>query len=366
MSSSFGTLFRLTTFGESHGVGVGVVVDGCPPRLALEVEHIQHDLDRRRPGQSRLVTQRNEADQAEVLSGVFGGYTTGTPIAVLVRNADHNPGAYEHLRDVYRPSHADFTYDAKYGFRDWRGGGRASARETIGRVAAGAIARRLLTEVAGVEVIAWVQRVADIEADVEDTDVTYDAVESSPTRCPDPAAAELMTEAIEEARRDGDSLGGTVMCLARNVPAGLGEPVFDKLDADLAAALMSLPAAKGVEIGSGFAGTLCSGLTHNDPFEFNQRIRTVTNHSGGIQGGISNGENILARVAFKPTATVAGEQTTVTREGTAATLEAKGRHDPCVLPRAVPLVEAMVLLSLADHWLRQRAVDVLPTLDQLP
>ena len=366
MSSSFGTLFRVTTFGESHGPGVGVVVDGCPPRLALDVDDLQHDLDRRRPGQSRLVTQRDEADRAEILSGVFAGYTTGTPVAVLVRNKDHNPGAYEHLRDVYRPSHADFTYDAKYGFRDWQGGGRASARETVGRVAAGAIARRLLEVAAGIEVLAWVQTVGDIEAEVDQDAVNLDDVEREPTRCPDPVAAAAMTEAIEDARRSGDSLGGTVMCIARGVAAGLGEPVFDKLDADLASALMSLPAAKGVEIGSGFAGTQMTGLTHNDPFEAADRTRTASNRSGGIQGGISNGENIVTRVAFKPTATIASEQKTVTRDGEATTLAAKGRHDPCVLPRAVPMVEAMVLLTLADHFLRQHAINVLPMLDERP
>ena len=366
MSSSFGTLFRVTTFGESHGPGVGVVIDGCPPRLALDVADLQRDLDRRRPGQSRLVTQRDEADQAEILSGVFAGYTTGTPLAVLVRNADHNPGAYEHLRAVYRPSHADFTYDAKYGFRDWQGGGRASARETIGRVAAGAVARRLLEVAAGIEVLGWVQSITDIEADVDDATVSLDEVENHPTRCPDPTAAAAMSEAIEGARHNGDSLGGTVMCIARGVPAGLGEPVFDKLDADLAGALMSLPAAKGVEIGSGFAGTLMTGLSHNDPFTAADGIRTASNRSGGIQGGISNGESIVTRVAFKPTATIASEQKTVTRDGEAATLAAKGRHDPCVLPRAVPMVEAMVLLTLADHFLRQHAINVLPMLDERP
>ncbi|MEM7140465.1 MAG: chorismate synthase [Actinomycetota bacterium] len=367
MASSFGTLFRVSTFGESHGGGVGVIVDGCPPRLALTVDELQFDLDRRRPGQSRLVTQRDEADQAEILSGVFEGHTTGTPIAVLVRNKDHNSGAYDHLKDVYRPSHADFTYDAKYGFRNWAGGGRASARETIGRVAAAAIARKLLREVAGVEVLAWVSSVADIDASVHGDEVTLEAIEADPTRCPDPEAATAMTTAIEQARRDGDSLGGVVTCIARNVPAGLGEPVFDKLDADLAGGLMSLPAAKGVEIGSGFAGTRMSGLTHNDPFEPGEDgPRTSTNHSGGIQGGISNGADITCRVAFKPTGTIASEQKTVTRDGDATTLAAKGRHDPCVLPRAVPMVEAMVLLSLADHWLRQRAVDVLPAFDVRP
>lgn len=367
MSSSFGTLFRVSTFGESHGGGVGVVIDGCPPRLPLSVEELQLDLDRRRPGQSRLVTQRDEADQAEILSGVFEGYTTGTPIAVLVRNKDHNSGAYDHLRDVYRPSHADYTYDAKYGFRNWAGGGRASARETIGRVAAAAIARKLLTAMHGIEVLAWVSSVNDIDATVDLSTLTLDQVEADPTRCPDPDAATRMTTAIEQARRDGDSLGGVVSCIARHVPPGLGEPVFDKLDADLAGGLMSLPAAKGVEIGSGFAGTRMTGLAHNDPFTpGTDGPRTTTNNSGGIQGGISNGEEITCRIAFKPTGTIASEQDTVTRDGDATTLAAKGRHDPCVLPRAVPMVEAMVLLSLADHALRQHATDVLPHFDARP
>jgi len=368
MASSFGTLFRVSTFGESHGGGVGVVIDGCPPRLALDLADIQFDLDRRRPGQSRLVTQRDEADQAEILSGVFEGYTTGTPIAILVRNKDHNSGAYDHLRDVYRPSHADYTYDAKYGFRNWAGGGRASARETIGRVAAAAIARRLLHEMAGVDVLAWVDQVGSIDAAVDVESVTLEEVEADPTRCPDPEAAARITEAIEQARRDGDSLGGVVRAVARRVPAGLGEPVFDKIDADLAAALMSLPAAKGIEIGSGFAGTRLTGLAHNDPFEPGPdgQIRTTTNHSGGIQGGITNGADITARVAFKPTGTIASEQKTVTRDGEATTLAARGRHDPCVLPRAVPMVEAMMLLVLADHLLRQRAIDVLPPLPERP
>ncbi|MEM8619828.1 MAG: chorismate synthase [Actinomycetota bacterium] len=367
MSSSFGSIFRVTTFGESHGGGVGVVVDGCPPRLALSVDDLQVDLDRRRPGQSRLVTQRDEADRAEILSGVFEGFTTGTPLAILVRNKDHNSGAYDHLKDVYRPSHADFTYDAKYGFRNWAGGGRSSARETVGRVAAAAIARTLLRTVADIEVLAWVDQVSDINASVDADEVTLEAIEADPTRCPDPPAAAQMTTAIEEARRDGNSLGGVVSCVARNVPPGLGAPVFDKLDASLAGGLMSLPAAKGVEIGSGFAGTRMTGLSHNDPFEpGDDGPRTSSNRSGGIQGGISNGADVTCRVAFKPTGTIASEQKTVTRDGDPTTLAARGRHDPCVLPRAVPMVEAMVLLSLADHWLRQRAVDVLPPLDHRP
>ncbi|MCY4067562.1 MAG: chorismate synthase [Acidimicrobiaceae bacterium] len=364
MSSTFGTLFRVTTFGESHGGGVGVVVDGCPPRLPLAPADIQADLDRRRPGQSRLVTQRDESDTAEVLSGVFGGRTTGTPIAILVRNSDARPEAYEQLRDVYRPSHADYTYDAKYGLRDWAGGGRASARETVGRVAAAAVARKLLRATAGMEVLGWVQSVRDIAADADPAAVTVADVEAGPTRCPDPGAAERMTAAIEAARRDGDSLGGVVQCVCRGVPAGLGEPVFDKLEASLAAAMLSLPAAKGFEIGSGFGGARLSGSQHNDEFVTGDsgEIRTATNRSGGVQGGISNGEDVLFRVAFKPTATIASEQRTVTRDGEAATLAARGRHDPCVLPRAAPVVEAMALLVLADHWLRQQATDVLPPL----
>jgi chorismate synthase len=362
MSSSFGTLFRVSTFGESHGGGVGVVIDGCPPRLPIDEASIQRDLDRRRPGQSRLVTQRDEEDRAEILSGVFEGRTLGTPIAVLVRNKDHLPAAYDHLKDVYRPSHADFTYEAKYGVRDHRGGGRSSARETIGRVAAGAIARQLLATVAGIEVLAWVSQVHDIDAAIDPSAVTLDDVETTPTRCPSPAEAERMVAAIEQARRNGDSLGGVVECVVRNMPPGLGEPVFDRLDADLAKAMLSLPAAKGFEVGSGFRGTRLTGLQHNDPFipGADGRPRTATNHSGGVQGGISNGEDLLLRVAFKPTATIASAQQTVDRDGNPVELAAKGRHDPCVLPRAVPMVEAMVLLVLADHWLRQKALDVLP------
>ncbi len=361
VSSSFGQLFRLSTFGESHGPAVGVVLDGCPPRLPIDEAAIQHDLDRRRPGQSRLVTQRDEADRVEILSGLHEGLTTGTPIAMVVTNADQKPGAYDHLKDLYRPSHADYTYRAKYGVRDHRGGGRASARETIGRVAAGAVARRLLARATGVEVLAWVSSVGDIAVDLDPATVRFDDVEADPTRCPDPDAARAMTDAIEQARRDGDSLGGVVTLVARAVPVGLGEPVFDKLDADLAKAMLSLPAAKGFEIGSGFAGTRMTGRDHNDPFEpGDDGPRTTSNHSGGVQGGISNGADIVCRVAFKPTATIASAQKTVDVDGNAVELAARGRHDPCVLPRAVPLVEAMALLVLADHWLRQRAVDVLP------
>jgi chorismate synthase len=360
VSSSFGQRFRLSTFGESHGPAVGVVVDGCPPRLTIDVETIQRDLDRRRPGQSRLVTQRDEGDRVEILSGLHEGRTTGTPIAMVVTNADQRPGAYDHLKDLYRPSHADWTYRAKYGLRDHRGGGRSSARETIGRVAAGAVARELLRTAAGIEVVGWVSSVHDIAVDLDPAEVQLADVEADPTRCPHPDTARAMTEAIEAARRDGDSLGGVVTMVARGVPAGLGEPVFDKLDAELAKAMLSLPAAKGFEIGSGFAGTRMTGRDHNDPFVPGpDGPRTETNHSGGVQGGISNGADIVCRVAFKPTATISSPQKTVDVAGNPVELEAKGRHDPCVLPRAVPLVEAMALLVLADHWLRQRSTDVL-------
>jgi len=362
MSSQLGTIFRIATFGESHGGGVGVVVDGCPPRLALSAEDIQRDLDRRRPGQSRLTTPRQEADRVEILSGVFEGRTLGSPIALLVRNEDARPEAYAEMKDLYRPSHADYTTEAKYGVRNWQGGGRASARETIGRVAAGAIARKLLATAANVEVLSWVGRVHTLDSKVDPESVTLAQIEASLVRCPDREASARMEEAIDAARRRGDSLGGVVECVARGVPPGLGEPVFHKLEADLAQALLSLPASKGFEIGSGFAGTHMTGIEHNDAFVPGPdgRPRTATNRSGGIQGGISNGERIELRVAFKPTATIRLEQDTVDREGHAARLAAGGRHDPCVLPRAVPMVEAMVCLVLADHWLRQRAVDALP------
>jgi chorismate synthase len=365
VSSLFGHTFQLATFGESHGGAVGVVVDGCPPRLPLSAEEIQRDLDRRRPGQSRLTTPRQEDDRVEILSGVFEGHTLGTPIALLVANRDARPSAYEHMKDLYRPSHADYTTEAKYGIRNWQGGGRASARETVGRVAAGAIARKLLAAGAGVEVLAWVRRVHEVEAKLDPASVSLEAVESSPVRCPEPGAAEEMIRLIDAARERGDSLGGVVECVARGVPPGLGEPVFHKLEADLAFGLMSLPASKGFEIGSGFAGARMTGIEHNDPFVpgAEGRPRTTANRSGGVQGGISNGEDVVVRVAFKPTATISQAQETVTRAGEAVTLAARGRHDPCVLPRAVPMVEAMVCLVLADHWLRQRSVDVLPPLD---
>lgn len=356
MGNTFGHLFRITTFGESHGGGVGVVIDGCPPRLEISLEEIQFELDRRRPGQSKITTPRNEADRCEILSGVFEGKTLGTPIALLVRNKDQRSQDYDEMASKYRPSHADATYDAKYGIRNFQGGGRSSARETIGRVAAGAIAKKILHQAFGVEIIAYVKRIKDLEGVVDPETVTLDQVESNITRCPDAEAAERMIDLIEQVRKEGDSIGGVVECVARQVPRGLGMPVFDKLEADLAKAVMSLPATKGFEIGSGFAGTLMTGSEHNDEFytDDQSNIRTVTNRSGGVQGGISNGENILLRVAFKPTATIRKEQRTVTRDGEEVTLAAKGRHDPCVLPRAVPMVEAMVALVLCDHLLRQR------------
>jgi chorismate synthase len=357
MGNTFGHLFRVTTWGESHGPGVGAVIDGCPPRLPIASEDIQVELDRRRPGQSKIVTQRREADRVEILSGVHEGVTLGTPISLLVRNEDTRSGDYEEMRTKYRPSHADFTYQAKYGVRAWEGGGRSSARETVGRVAAGAIARKLLAlQAGGVEIVAWVSQVHSIEASVDASSVTRDAIESNIVRCPDAAVAERMIERIDQARRDGDSLGGVVTAVVRRVPVGLGDPVFDRLEADLAKAMLSLPAAKGFEIGSGFAGTRMTGSEHNDPFYAEAgRVRTRTNRSGGVQGGISNGEDLFMRVAFKPTATILREQETVDVEGHDTTIKPRGRHDPCVLPRAVPIVEAMISLVLADAWLRQRA-----------
>ena len=354
MGNTFGHLFRVTTFGESHGGGVGVIIDGCPPRLSISPEEIQWELDRRRPGQSKITTPRKEADKCEILSGVFEGKTLGTPISILVRNKDTRSQDYDEMVHTYRPSHADATYDAKYGIRNWQGGGRSSARETIGRVAAGAIAKKILHQVANVEIIGYVKRIQDLEGVVDANTVTLEQVESNIVRCPDAECAEQMIERIEQIGRQGDSVGGVVECIARNMPKGLGSPVFDRLEADIAKGVMSLPATKGFEIGSGFAGTLLTGSEHNDEFytDENGDIRTVTNRSGGVQGGISNGENIILRVAFKPTATIRKEQRTVNREGEETLLAAKGRHDPCVLPRAVPMVEAMVALVMCDHLLR--------------
>ena len=357
MGNTFGHLFRITTYGESHGGGVGVIIDGCPPRIEISEAEIQVDLDRRKPGQSKITTPRKEEDKCEILAGVFEGKTLGTPISILVRNKDARSQDYSEMSEKFRPSHADATYQAKYGIRNWQGGGRSSARETIGRVAAGSIAKKILHQVAGVEIIAYVKRIQNLEAIIDSDTVTLAQVESNIVRCPDSEMAEKMISAIELVRRDGNSIGGIIECVARNVPVGLGSPVFDKLEADLAKAIMSLPATKGFEIGSGFEGTRLTGREHNDEFyRDGDRTRTITNRSGGIQGGISNGENIIIRAAFKPTATIMQEQKTVDIHGEETTLIARGRHDPCVLPRAVPMVEAMVALVLCDHLLRQKAI----------
>lgn len=358
MTSRFGHLFSVTTFGESHGGGVGVVVDGCPAGHAFDLARIQAQLARRRPGQSALTSPRDEKDQVEVLSGIDPdtGRTLGTSIAMMVRNENQKSKDYGNLAELYRPSHADYTYEAKFGLRAVAGGGRASARETIGRVAAGALAEQLLEAWSKVEIVAWVDSVADVGSALPDEQTVSRAdVDRTDVRCPDPAAAPRMIEAIEEARRARDSVGGVVRCVIRNVPVGLGEPVFDKLTADLAKAMMSLPATRGFEVGEGFLATRLRGSQHNDPFyQDGARVRTRTNHSGGIQGGISNGEPIRLAVAFKPVATIFLPQETVTRSGESVTFQAKGRHDPCVLPRAVPMVEAMAALVLVDHVLRQR------------
>lgn len=358
MFSTFGHVFRITTFGESHGGGVGVVVDGCPAGVEISVEEIQAELTRRRPGQSILTTPRQEEDQVQVLSGLFEEKTLGTPIALLVHNKDARPSSYEKFKDIYRPSHADYTYQAKYGIRNWMGGGRASARETIGRVAAGSIAAQVMRRSFPLQVVAWVESVHTVCAaqDIDPATVTREAVESNPVRCPHSERAEEMFQAIDSARRDQNSVGGVVACVARGVPPGLGEPVFSKLEAELARAMLSLPAVKGFEIGSGFAGTRMTGAEHNDSFRMRDgAVGTTTNHSGGVQGGISNGEPVFFRVAFKPTATIGKVQDTVNEQGEDCQLEARGRHDPCVLPRAVPIVEAMTHLVLVDAFLLQRA-----------
>jgi chorismate synthase len=356
VANTFGHLFRITTWGESHGGGVGVVVDGCPPRLKLTEADIQPDLDRRRPGQSRIVSPRKESDTVQILSGTFEGRTLGTPISLWVRNEDARSQAYTEMATKFRPSHADYTYFAKFGIRAWPGGGRTSARETIGRVAGGAIAKKILRERFGVEVLAYVKQVQRITAVVDPERVRLRDVEASIVRCPDPAAAARMIRLIEKMRRAGDSVGGIVEGVVRGAPPGWGEPVFDRLEADLAKAMLSLPASKGFDIGSGFGGIAMTGREHNDAFRMKGgRVRTVTNRSGGVQGGISNGETIFFRVAFKPVATVMHPQDTVDVKFKNTTLKGRGRHDPCVLPRAVPMVEAMAALTLVDHALRQEA-----------
>lgn len=361
MSSSFGNLFRISTFGESHGKGLGVIVDGCPSGLAISESDIQTELDRRKPGQSKLTTPRKEEDKVEIWSGLFEGRTTGTPIGMLIANTDQRSHDYGDMEELYRPSHADYTYDLKYGFRDHRGGGRSSARETAGRVAAGAIARKLLREACGTEILAYVSQVGQVDAATDPLAATFAAVEANIVRCPDATAAEKMIEAIDAARKAQDSLGGVIQLVIKNAPKGIGEPVFHRTEAELARAFLSLPATKGFEIGSGFAGTRLRGSQHNDAFVNKAPksgaagIGTETNRSGGIQGGITNGEPILARIAFKPTATISMPQKTVDKKGKERVLEAKGRHDPCVLPRAVVIVEAMAALVLVDLFLEQRA-----------
>ncbi|XAR72094.1 Chorismate synthase [Bertholletia excelsa] len=360
VGSTYGTHFRVTTFGESHGGGVGCVIDGCPPRLPLSEADMQVDLDRRRPGQSRITTPRKETDTCEIYSGVSEGMTTGSPIMVKVPNTDQRGHDYSEMSKAYRPSHADATYDFKYGVRSVQGGGRSSARETIGRVAAGAVAKKILKQFSGTEILAYVSQVHKVvlpEDLIDHENLTLDQIESNIVRCPNPEYAEKMIAAIDDVRVRGDSVGGVVTCIARNVPRGLGSPVFDKLEAELAKAALSLPATKGFEFGSGFAGTFLTGSEHNDEFFIDKdgRIRTRTNRSGGIQGGISNGEIINMRIAFKPTSTIGRRQNTVTRDKHETELIARGRHDPCVVPRAVPMVEAVVALVLVDQLMAQYA-----------
>lgn len=355
--NSFGQLFRITTFGESHGGAVGVVVDGCPPGLKITEADIQKELDRRKPGQSSITTPRSEQDEIHIMSGVHEGKTTGTPIMLVAHNKDVRSEDYNNLKDLYRPGHADFTYEMKYGIRDWKGSGRASARETLARVAAGAIAKKYLEEHLGIEFLSYVEQVADIRTDVDFTTVTQEMIESNIIRCPDAKVAPKMIELVDSVRRDGDSVGGVIFGCIKNVPIGLGEPVFDKLPADLGKAMLSINAVKGFEIGSGFAGTMLRGSQHNDEFyiDSNGKPRTRTNHAGGTLGGISNGETIYFRVAVKPVSTISKPQHTVDRANHEVGLEATGRHDPCVLPRAVPIVDAMAALVIMDHYLRNKA-----------
>ena len=354
--NSFGTIFRLTTFGESHGKGIGGVIDGCPSNVELNLEEVQHQLDRRRPGQSEVSTQRAESDTVQFYSGILDGKTLGTPIGFFIPNKDQQSEDYDELRDVFRPSHADFTYQSKYGIRDHRGGGRSSARETACRVVAGAIASQILNQL-GIKITAYVQQVGPIAIEAPYSDLDLSKIDSNEIRCPDVVTAEKMKELILQTKEEGDSLGGVIQCIVQGTPVGLGAPVFDRLEADLAKAMLSINAVKGFEIGSGFAGIKLKGSEHNDSFIIEAgEIGTTTNNSGGVQGGISNGEDIVFKVAFKPTATISKSQKTVNMAGEEVDLEAKGRHDPCVVPRAVPIVESMAAITLLDHYLRQRAV----------
>ena len=356
--NSFGNLFRITTFGESHGKAIGVIIDGCPAGLNIDLTLVQKQLDRRKPGQSAITTQRKESDNVNFLSGIFEGKTLGTPIAAIIPNQDQQSSDYDLLKDVYRPSHADYTYAQKYGHSDHRGGGRSSARETACRVVAGSIAEQMLSTI-GIEIIAFVSSVGSIDSKVDISKLSRERVDFSLVRCPDELASAQFTQAIEDARNEGDSLGGTITCIIKNCPVGLGEPVFDRLQADLAKAMLSINAVKGFEYGSGFEGTKLKGSEHNDEFVFeNEAIKTSSNNSGGIQGGISNGMEIHFKLAFKPTATIAKSQQTLDIYGAEVTLNATGRHDPCVLPRAVPIVEAMAALVLADHYLRAKTARI--------
>jgi chorismate synthase len=356
--NSFGQLFRITTFGESHGGAVGVVVDGCPAGIAITEEEIQKELDRRKPGQSSITSPRKEQDIIHILSGLFEGKTTGTPLLLIAYNADVKSEDYHNLKTLYRPSHADYTYEAKYGFRDWRGSGRASARETLARVASGAIAKKYLKETVGIEIFSFVEQVGPIETIIDTETVTAEMIDANIMRCPDQQKASEMISLVEKIRDEGDSIGGVIRCVIKGVPKGLGEPVFDKLSADLGKAMLSINAVKGFDIGSGFGGTRLKGSEHNDEFFTDEKgtIRTKTNNAGGTLGGISTGENIYFRVAFKPVATIKKEQTTITTKGEKTKLQAAGRHDPCVLPRAVPIVDAMSALVLMDHYLRHKAL----------
>ena len=352
--NSFGQIFKISTFGESHGLAIGVIIDGCPPNIEFHLAYIQHDLDRRKPGQSAIVTQRKESDTVQVLSGIFEGKTTGTPIALLIPNEDQRSQDYSHIADKYRPSHADFTYQKKYGIRDYRGGGRSSARETAARVAAGAVAKMVLKTV-GVSTYAFVSQVGHIQYKADYKTLNINNIESNDIRCPDDKIAAEMIDLIKKIKKEGDTIGGVVSCVANGVPVGWGEPVFDRLHADLGKAMLSINAAKGFEYGSGFEGVNMKGSEHNDVFEAdNEQVTTVTNHSGGIQGGISNGEQIYFRVAFKPVATIIPAQNTVNEANEKVEITGRGRHDPCVVPRAVPIVEAMCALVLVDHYLRQK------------
>ncbi len=354
MSNSFGTLFRITTFGESHGTGIGVVIDGCPAGVTIDEDLISRDLTRRKPGQSKITTQRREDDEYQILSGTFEGKTTGTPLAIFIPNKNARSKDYSHISDKYRPSHADFTYDAKYGIRDYRGGGRSSARETAARVASGAVAKMILSS-EGIAISAFVSSVGDIRAP-HYSEMDLSAAENNIVRCPDPATAEQMIELIDQVRKDRDTIGGVVTCVISGCSPGLGEPVFNKLHASLGHAMLGINAVKGFEYGSGFAGTKMRGSEHNDSFEMKEnKIRTKTNYSGGIQGGISNGEDIYFDVAFKPVATIMKDQKSISASGEKATVSGKGRHDPCVVPRAVPIVEAMAALVIVDHLLLNKS-----------